>query len=137
MDIYYKMLEWLFKNDHNLGSSLEWRTKFLEELKNQLIQKEKRELNPMLVGRGFLLNDDIVPAGLKPLQIQEVSPEALWEDLKKTFAEAGKEIEIKPWSLTLNKKDIEKIIKRDKINKFQFINRTLDTIKKLLNEQIK
>jgi hypothetical protein len=47
MEIYYKMLEWLYLNDKNFESALLWRKEFLTELRNLLIDKEKRELHPL------------------------------------------------------------------------------------------
>lgn len=38
MDKYLKIIEWLYKNDHALSSSKEWREKFIMMIRETLIE---------------------------------------------------------------------------------------------------
>jgi len=54
---YYKILEWLYLNDNKFSSAKEWREKFLEELKKQLLFKDEQKIEIVSVEPEIVIKD--------------------------------------------------------------------------------
>lgn len=57
MEVYYKMLEWLYLNDNKFNSALEWRKALLEKLKSLLLFRDEQRVEIVSIDTEEIFKD--------------------------------------------------------------------------------